>query len=256
LYKEGFDIDFNLHGKTAVITGAANGIGKAIAIMFARKGVNTVLVDLSDDVEQVTDTITRLGYEAVSVVADITDNSSLEYILQTSVSEFGRIDVLVNCAGVAMLEDAEKIPEAWWDKTLDINLKASFMLSQAIGIHMIQKGGGKIISLASQASVIALERHVAYCSSKAGLVAMTQVLAVEWAKYNITVNAISPTVVLTELGEKAWAGQLGEDMKKQIPAGRFAYPEEVAACAAYLASDAADMITGANIVLDGGYTVK
>ncbi|EFR98239.1 short chain dehydrogenase, partial [Listeria ivanovii FSL F6-596] len=105
-------------------------------------------------------------------------------------------------------------------------------------------------------SVIALDKHVAYCASKAAIVSMTQVLAMEWAPYNINVNAISPTVILTELGKKAWAGQVGEDMKKLIPAGRFGYPEEVAACALFLVSDAASLITGENLIIDGGYTIK
>jgi NAD(P)-dependent dehydrogenase (short-subunit alcohol dehydrogenase family) len=120
---------------------------------------------------------------------------------------------------------------------------------------MIKSGGGKIINIASQASVIALDRHVAYCASKAGLVSMTQVLAAEWAEYGVNVNAISPTVVLTELGKKAWAGEVGEAMKQMIPAGRFGLPDEIAACAVYLASDAANLITGSNLIIDGGYSI-
>lgn len=116
---------------------------------------------------------------------------------------------------------------------MELNLKGSFLMAQIIGREMIATGGGKIVNMASQASVIALDKHVAYCASKAAIVSMTQVLAMEWAPYNINVNAISPTVILTELGKKAWAGQVGEDMKKLIPAGRFGYPEEVAACALF-----------------------
>ena len=137
-----------------------------------------------------------------------------------------------------------------------INLKAPFLLSQEVGRRMITAGGGKIINIASQAAVIALDRHVAYCASKAGLIGMTRVLALEWVEYGITVNAISPTIVLTELGKKAWAGRVGEDMKRRIPVGRFAQPEEVAAAALFLASAAADMITGENLIIDGGYTIS
>jgi glycerol dehydrogenase len=125
-----------------------------------------------------------------------------------------------------------------------------------VGREMIKGKGGKIINLASQAGVIGLDKHVAYCTSKAGIIGMTKVLALEWAEFNINVNSISPTVVLTELGKKAWAGEVGEAMKKKIPVGRFAFPEEIAAVALFLASDAAAMITGENIVIDGGFTIQ
>jgi NAD(P)-dependent dehydrogenase (short-subunit alcohol dehydrogenase family) len=138
-----------------------------------------------------------------------------------------------------------------------VNLKAVFMLSQAVGKKMIASGnGGKIINMASQAGLVALDNHVAYCASKAAVISITKTLAMEWGQFNIKVNSISPTVILTELGKKAWAGEVGENMKKLIPAGRFGYPEEVAAAAVFLASEAADLITGENLVIDGGYTIK
>lgn len=115
---------------------------------------------------------------------------------------YPKIDILANSAGVALLEKAEDLPEEYWDKTMELNLKGSFLMAQIIGREMIATGGGKIVNMASQASVIALDKHVAYCASKAAIVSMTQVLAMEWAPYNINVNAISPTVILTELGKK------------------------------------------------------
>jgi NAD(P)-dependent dehydrogenase (short-subunit alcohol dehydrogenase family) len=255
-YNESFDIDFSLEGRVAIVTGAAAGIGKAIALLFARKGAKVVLCDLSETVNNTKNKIEDMGCNAVVCIGDITESETREHILATAKAAFGKVDVLVNVAGVALLDDANKITESSWQKTLDINLSSTFFLSQTIGNHMIENGGGKIINLASQASVIALDRHVAYCASKAALVSVTQVLAVEWAKYNINVNAISPTVVLTELGKKAWAGKVGEQMKEKIPAGRFGYPEEIAGAAVYLASDAANLITGANIVIDGAYTIQ
>jgi NAD(P)-dependent dehydrogenase (short-subunit alcohol dehydrogenase family) len=162
----------------------------------------------------------------------------------------------VNNAGVAYLDDAENLSEEYWDKTMAVNLKAPFLLAQAVGRVMIQKKRGKIINIASQAGVIALDKHVAYCASKAGLIGMAKVLALEWAEFGINVNAIAPTVILTELGKKAWAGEVGEAMKKKIPLRRFGYPEEVAAAALYLASPASDLVTGETLVIDGGYTIQ
>ena len=188
-------------------------------------------------------------------MADLTVTGSIEKVVADALAAFGRIDILVNNAGVAFLDDAESLSEEIWDKTMAVNLKAPFLLSQAVGREMIKAGGGKIVNIASQAGVVALDRHVAYCASKAGIIMMTKVLALEWGRHGITVNAISPTVTLTELGKRAWAGQVGEDFKKTIPVGRFAYPEEVAAAALFLASQAADMINGENLLIDGGYTI-
>jgi NAD(P)-dependent dehydrogenase (short-subunit alcohol dehydrogenase family) len=171
-------------------------------------------------------------------------------------NRFGRIDVLVNNAGIVLLEDALNLSEEYWDRTMAINLRAPFFLAQRVAREMVKTGGGRIVNLASQAGIIALDKHAAYCAGKAAIISMTKVLALEWARFNIQTNAISPTVVLTELGRKAWAGEVGEQMKKKIPNGRFAYPEEIAACALFLAGDAAAMINGENLVIDGGYTIQ
>lgn len=124
------------------------------------------------------------------------------------------------------------------------------------GRRFIRQRGGSIINLASQAGVVALPNHLAYCASKAGVIGLTQVLALEWGPHNVRVNAISPTVVLTELGRKAWSGEVAEQMKQKIPLRRFAEPQDIAASALFLAGDAAAMITGANLVVDGGYTIQ
>lgn len=253
---KGFDKNFSLKGKNVLITGAARGIGKAIASLFAEKGANIVAVDLLDEVRELAKFLSRYGVKALPFVADLTSKENIEKIVLDSEKELGGIDILVNNAGVALLEEAEELSEEYWDKTMTINLKVPFLMAQYVGRQMIGKKGGKIINIASQAGIIALDKHVAYCASKAAVIGMTKVLALEWAEYGINVNAISPTVVLTELGKKAWAGEVGEEMKKKIPVGRFGYPEEIAAAALYLASDAADMITGANLVIDGGYTIQ
>ncbi|MBC6296095.1 D-threitol dehydrogenase [Listeria sp. FSL L7-1517] len=251
---KGFDKDFNITDKVAVVTGAASGIGKAMAELFSEKGAYVVLLDIKEDVKDVAAKINPSRTLALQV--DITKKENIENAVAEIKKVYPKIDILANSAGVALLEKAEDLPEEYWDKTMELNLKGSFLMAQIIGREMIATGGGKIVNMASQASVIALDKHVAYCASKAAIVSMTQVLAMEWAPYNINVNAISPTVILTELGKKAWAGQVGEDMKKLIPAGRFGYPEEVAACALFLVSDAASLITGENLIIDGGYTIK
>lgn len=212
------------------------------------------MLDIKEEVKDIAAKINPSRTLALQV--DITKKENIENTVAEIKKVYPKIDILANSAGVALLEKAEDLPEEYWDKTMELNLKGSFLMAQIIGREMIATGGGKIVNMASQASVIALDKHVAYCASKAAIVSMTQVLAMEWAPYNINVNAISPTVILTELGKKAWAGQVGEDMKKLIPAGRFGYPEEVAACALFLVSDAASLITGENLIIDGGYTIK
>lgn len=248
-----FDQAFRLDGKTAVVTGAAAGIGLAVAELFASQGARLVLLDRDAGVAQVAQC---LGGPHIGVVCDVSQSVQVDAAIARAVDVTGRLDILVNNAGVALLAPALEATETDWDRTMAINLKAPFLLARAAAHVMRAQGGGRIVNLASQASVVALERHVAYCASKAALVSMSQVLAVEWAPYGITVNAVSPTVVETALGKLAWAGEAGEAMKKKIPLGRFAQPEEIAASILYLVSGHAGMLTGANLVVDGGYTVQ
>jgi glycerol dehydrogenase len=251
---KGYDTNFSLDDKVALITGGAAGIGFAIASLYHAKGAKVILADLSPTVREAAERIGSGGVE--SVVGDVTLAEDREKVVQAGLKKFGKIDILVNNAGLAVLELAVEVKESSWDRTLDLNLRVPFFLSQLVGREMIKQGGGKIVNIASQAGMIALERHVAYMASKSAIIGITKVLALEWAPYNIQVNAISPTVTLTELGKKAWAGEVGEAFKRKLPAGRFAYPEEIAACALFLASGAADMITGSNLVIDGGYTIQ
>jgi NAD(P)-dependent dehydrogenase (short-subunit alcohol dehydrogenase family) len=253
---KGFDINFSLEGKIALVTGAAKGIGKAISLMYAAKGADLILLDISDELKDTAKEIEAKGRKALALKTDLTKKADLERAVAEAIKYFGKIDILVNNAGVVFLDDAENLSEEHWDLTMSINLKTPFLLSQIVAKHMISKKSGKIINMASQAGFIALDKHIAYTASKAGIIGITRIMAAEWAEYGIQVNAISPTVILTELGKKAWAGEVGEAMKKKIPAGRFGYPEEVAACAVFLASEAANLITGSNLVIDGGYTIQ
>lgn len=238
-------------GQTVLITGAAQGIGKAIAEAFAKKGASLILLDLSEKVHEVAESLGS-GTSCTALQVDVTDPEQVQGALEP----FETIEVLVNSAGIVRLAPAETLTLADWDATMNVNLRASFIVAQAVGRKMIAANYGRIINLASQASIVALDQHVAYCASKAAIVGMTKVLALEWAQYNVTVNAIAPTVVLTELGKQAWSGDKGRVMKEKIPLRRFALPEEIAASALFLAGDGANMITGQTLVVDGGYTVQ
>ncbi|CRM57317.1 SDR family oxidoreductase [Pseudomonas sp. 24 R 17] len=244
---------FNLTGRCAVITGGAAGIGLACANLLVERGARVALLDRDPAVVEVA---ASLGAGHLGLVVDLRQLDSVQATVDQAAAALGRIDYLVNSAGVALLDKALEVSENAWDTTLDINLKASFFVAQACARHMIESGGGRIVNLASQAAVIGLDRHVAYCASKAAVVGMTKVLAMEWAPHGINVNAVSPTIVETALGKKAWAGELGERAKLQIPVGRFAQPEEIAGLVLYLVSDAAKMITGENVVIDGGYSIQ
>ncbi len=243
---------FDLTGRCAVITGGAAGIGLACASLLAERGARVALLDRDPAVVEVA---ARLGAEHLGIAIDLGQISQIQTTIDQVFEHFQRLDYLINSAGVVLLDKAIAVSESAWDTTLDINLKASFFVAQACAGHMLANGGGRIVNLASQAAVIGLDRHVAYCASKAAIVGMTKVLAMEWAP-QINVNAISPTIVETALGKKAWAGEVGEKARLQIPAGRFAQPEEIAGLALYLLSDAAQMITGANMVIDGGYSIQ
>lgn len=243
-----------LVNKVAIITGGASGIGYAAAQAFAKKGATIVLFDLKEEVDQIAKEVG--GEQATGKKVDITNQQSVAEAVDEVAKKYGKIDVLLNCAGIALLDEAEELSIEDWDKTMDINLKGTFITAQAVGQKMIEQKAGAIINIASQAGIVAFDRHVAYTASKAGVIGMTKVLAYEWAEYNVRVNAISPTIIMTELGRKAWAGKVGEDMMKQIPIGRFGEPEEVANCAVFLASDDSSLVTGENLVCDGGYTIK
>ncbi len=253
---KGFDKNFGLSGKVTLVTGGAKGIGKAIALLFAEKGSDIILVDIDESVSQVADEINKMGRKALPILTDITKIENVNAFVKESIEKFGKIDILVNNAGTAYLDYADVLTEEAWDKTMELNLKAPFLVSQAVGKEMIKKKYGKIVNIASIAGLIGLDKHAAYCASKAGLILLTKVLALEWAGHGINVNSVSPAVTLTELGEKVWSGEAGENMKKQIPIGKFNYPPQIAAGALYLVSEAADTITGTDLVIDGGFTSK
>ncbi|GAB3611679.1 GolD/DthD family dehydrogenase [Humibacter ginsengisoli] len=236
----------------AIITGAASGIGYEVASYFAARGSRVIGVDLSDAVVDLMSALPGDGH--LGIVRDLTEPAAAQAVIIEAIEFAGTPTILVNSAGIALLDKAVDVPPNRWQATLDVNLSASFYMAQAAGRVMLEAGYGRIINLASQAGVIGLDEHAAYAASKAAIIGLTRVLSKEWAPLGVTVNAISPTVVETPLGKAAWAGEKGERAKAEIPVGRFAQPGEIASLIGYLASEDAAMITGTNVLIDGGRT--
>jgi D-threitol dehydrogenase (NAD+) len=245
--------DYSLAGKVAVVTGGASGIGSAIVDAFAAKGATVVVLDRAMQAAQ---RKVSQGSAAAAVECDVTLEQSVANAITAVSAQFDRIDILVNSAGIAVTDAAEDLTIDGWDRTMAVNLRGAFLVSQQAGRIMLAQGNGTVISLASQAATIALPGHLAYCASKSGLVGLTKVLALEWAGRGVTANTISPTVVMTPLARELWDNPDGEALKAQIPTQRFAEPEEIAAVAVFLASDAAKMINGVDLLVDGGYTIR
>lgn len=249
-----YSTDFTLNGKIAVITGAGSGIGYSTAKLFAEKGATVCLLDRNLEAAK-TASLEIPGSHAYYV--DVADYNGVHEVVDTITREVGNIDALVHCAGVGDIEWAKDFDDKTWNKVIDINLTGSFYMAQAVGKKMIEaENGGKIICMASQAGIIAIDKHVAYSASKAGIISMVKSLAYEWGQYGIQVNAISPTATETPLIVGYWdVGEVHRKTMENTPAGRFCKPEEIAAAAFFLATDASNMITGANLVIDGGYTI-
>lgn len=243
---------YDFSDTVVVITGAAAGIGHKTAEMFAQAGATLALMDISPSIAAVA---SSLGPKHHGWAVDITDAELVASVALEVSERFGRVDVLVNNAGIGPLAPAENFPLTTWDKTIAVNLTGAFLVARAFASDMLARKRGRVINLASQAAVIGIEGHLAYCASKAGIIGMTNCMALEWAPGGVTVNAISPTVVETELGLSGWAGETGERARATIPTRRFAKPVEIAAAIMYLASGEAAMINGANLMIDGGYTI-
>lgn len=251
---------FDLSGRVALITGGASGLGEAIAYGFLRQGASLVLADLdAARLEKVSAELraagVRSGAEISTLELDVTDRAAVGAAVARVADSCGRLDIVVNSAGIVMLDPVEALPDDHWDRILEINLSGTFAVCRAAGAQMKSQQYGRIINIASQAAHVALEHHAAYSASKSGLFGLTTSLARELGPHGVTANTISPTVVMTELGRKAWEGPHGEAHKAEIPARRFAEPEEIAAAAVFLASTEAAMVNGADLRVDGGFTI-
>ncbi len=240
-------------GQVAVVTGAASGIGYAIAQHLAERGARLAGVDVRAEVSEHMDELPGEGHWGI--IVDLTEPGAAERVATDIVAELGVPAILVNSAGIGRMDQAVSLSPEIWHQTLAVNLSASFFMAQAVGRLMVEAGYGRIINIASQAAELGLKGHAAYSASKAGVLGFTRVLAVEWARSGVTVNAVSPTIVATALGKRVWAGEAGEKAREEIPAGRFAEPEEVAGLVGYLAGKRAGMVNGENLVIDGARSV-
>ncbi|GAB2712617.1 glucose 1-dehydrogenase [Nocardia thraciensis] len=248
-----------LDGKRVLVTGASRGIGADIAETFAGAGATLALSgrDPAALTQQARKLERQYGVRAAAIAADLAEPEAPARLAADAVAAFGGLDVLINNAGISHPEPVSGLTAAAFDEVLTVNLRAPALLAAEVGAAMAAAGGGSIVTVASAAALRALPEHYAYCTSKAGLVMATKVLALELGPSGVRANSICPTVVLTDMGRKVW----GEDEKSapmlaRIPLGRFAVPAEVSATALFLASDMSSMINGADIPIDGGYGVS
>lgn len=249
--------DFRLDNKVAIVVGGAGGIGEATAKMYAKKGAKVAIVDCKDNCPEVAKNLSEeFGVPTIGVKCDVTSQESVDNMMKEVVGAFGEVNVLACMPGFVDLYRATDIEISNVEKHIAINAVGVFRVCQAVANQMVAQGkGGKIVCVTSQADFIAINKHVGYTMSKAAVVGMIKVCALEWAEYGINVNGVAPTVVNTYMGEKAWQGKVKTDMIEKIPVHRFAETDEIAAAILFLSCNESNMITGEDLVVDGGFTI-
>ncbi|MFQ5997365.1 MAG: SDR family NAD(P)-dependent oxidoreductase [Dehalococcoidales bacterium] len=250
---------FDLSGRIAIVTGGNRGIGLSIAKGLASAGATIIIVNRrAAEGQSAAESLKKEGLNAVSIPTDVTSTSSIAKMVSKVISDFGKIDILVNNAGIVIRKPAEEFSEEDWDRIMDTNLKGVFFCCQTVGREMIKNKKGKIINVSSNISARVQPIRAAYATSKAGLNHLTRSLAYEWAKYNVNVNALAPTVTITDMNKKYFLEEHPEELETYVgltPKGRVAYPEDYVGAAIFLASDASNYITGQILYVDGGITL-
>jgi NAD(P)-dependent dehydrogenase (short-subunit alcohol dehydrogenase family) len=250
---------FKLDGRVALITGGSRGLGFVMAQALAEAGANIVVTSRTkENADTSAAAIAQAtGRRALGIAVEVTDPNKINEMVQTTLEAFGHIDILVNNAGINIRKPIEEFDELSWDQVQTTNLKAPFLCCQAVGRHMKERRSGRIINIASMLGLTGLPERSAYCSSKAGLIQLTKVLALEWAPYNITVNALCPGPFATDLNIPVINNpQANQYFISHIPLGRWGRPEELKGVITFMASDASSFMTGTALAFDGGWTAE
>jgi NAD(P)-dependent dehydrogenase (short-subunit alcohol dehydrogenase family) len=246
---------FSLEGKTAVVIGGTSGIGRTLSLGLADAGADVIASSRRQ--EQVDETAAEIeghGRQTLRLCSDVRNRTSLEELLAASIQRFTKIDILINCAGKIRRMPTLDMPEEEWADILDTNLTGTLRACQIFGKHMLERGYGRIVNIASLNSFVSLSEVAAYAASKSGVVSLTRSLAVEWSKKGVTVNAIAPGVVRTTFNADLLDNTpRGQELLMRTPMGRFGRTEELVGAAVYLCSDAASFVTGQTLVVDGGF---
>lgn len=247
---------FGVEGRWALVTGASKGIGLDICKVLADAGADIVAVGRDRaGLDEAQSAIIGAGRRCLVIEADLGTIEGCAKVTSEALAHAGTIDILINNAGVALIDPLLEATAARWDETMAVNLRAPFLLAQAVAPGMIAQKAGKIVNISSQSGVVGLDQHGAYCASKGGLNMLTKVMCAEWSKHNVQCNAVCPTIILTPMGEKVWGEKAkSQPMLDKTPLGRFGKPIEVADLVLFLSSGASDLITGECILIDGGFT--
>jgi NAD(P)-dependent dehydrogenase (short-subunit alcohol dehydrogenase family) len=248
-----------LDGAVAIVTGGGSGVGRATAVALAEQGATVAVTELPGRgklAETLVAELQRQGLQAMALTLDVRASLTIPSAVDAVANRFGRLDILINNAGTQVLKPALELEESEFDDVMDVNLKGAFLCAQAAGGVMVEQGHGAIVNIASQHGVVGNRNRAPYCASKGGLINLTRALAIEWAKHGVRVNAVSPTFVDTGANRDLLASPEFRSEIESVPLGRAATCDEIAAGVVFLASPAAAMITGHNLLIDGGWTAR